>query len=343
MTNEQSATLLRLNKQAQVAALNAVGFSDITENSRASEFGQRIKWAAGLLDLNLACNRISDNSKWYFTREEWDSLTVTNKQLFIKRGLRIRAHGHSFVISAQECYNADMTTTFYWGGQGKAIDGLNQKGLGAMYGCFTGEEDTDLIIATLKDQNNSGVIGAPAAEAARAAVSFVERVRVRKFRREKRQDHKLGDAVAGGDGARRVRVIVQRDGALAAVVGVDHADAVCRAQSLPGREAAAREHAAEIPRRDGEGKPRADHGRRVRRDRDALPVRRAGVEIIARRVRAAAPRGDGAGAQLPDLHFHPFMPSQSTMCPAARVRFMSMMRWFSEPRKRRLRLRCAST
>ena len=47
MTNEQSATLLRLNKQAQVAALNAVGFSDVTENSRASEFGQRIKWAAG--------------------------------------------------------------------------------------------------------------------------------------------------------------------------------------------------------------------------------------------------------------------------------------------------------
>ena len=168
MTNEQSATLLRLNKQAQVAALNAVGFSDVTENSRASEFGQRIKWAAGLLDLHLACNRISDNSKAYFTAAEWNSLTLANKQLYIKRGLRIRAHGHSFVIAAQECYNADMTTTFYWGGQGKAIDGLNQKGLGAMYGCFTGEEDTDLIIATLKDQNNSGVIGAPAAEAARA-------------------------------------------------------------------------------------------------------------------------------------------------------------------------------
>lgn len=74
MTNEQSATLLRLNKQAQVAALNAVGFSDITENSRASEFGQRIKWAAGLLDLHLACNRISDNSKAYFTAAEWNSL-----------------------------------------------------------------------------------------------------------------------------------------------------------------------------------------------------------------------------------------------------------------------------
>ena len=34
---------------------------------------------------------------------------------------------------------------------------------------------------------------------------------------------------------------------------------------------------------------------------------------------------------------------ESTMRPAARVRSMSMMRWFSEPRKRRLMLRCAST
>lgn len=174
MTNEQSATLLRLNKQAQVKALQEVGFTDVNEFSRASEFALRIKWAAGLLDLCLACNRISDNSKAYFTSAEWNSLTLANKQLFIKRGLRIRAHGHSFVIAAQECYNADLTTVFYWGGQGKIIDGLNQKGLGAMYGCFTGEEDTDLIITALKDQNNSGVLGAPAAESARAYRAYTQ-------------------------------------------------------------------------------------------------------------------------------------------------------------------------
>lgn len=46
-TKEQSATLLRLNKQEQVKALQAVGFADITENSRASEFPNRIKWATG--------------------------------------------------------------------------------------------------------------------------------------------------------------------------------------------------------------------------------------------------------------------------------------------------------
>lgn len=172
MTNEQSATLLRLNKQAQVKALQEVGFTDINEFSRASEFALRIKWAAGLLDLSLACNRISDNSKEYFTAAEWNSLTLANKQLYIKRGLRIRAHGRSFVIAAQECYNADLTTSFYWGGQGKSIDGLNQKGLGAMHNCFTGEEDTDLIITALNEQNNGGVIGAPAAEAARAYKAY---------------------------------------------------------------------------------------------------------------------------------------------------------------------------
>ena len=57
-TKEQSATLLRLNKQEQVKALQAVGFADITENSRASEFPNRIKWATGLLDMRVACNRI---------------------------------------------------------------------------------------------------------------------------------------------------------------------------------------------------------------------------------------------------------------------------------------------
>lgn len=171
-TKEQSATLLRLNKQAQVSALNAVGFSDITESSRASEFGQRIKWAGGLLDLCLACNRISDNSKAYFTAAEWNSLTLANKQLYIKRGLRIRARGLSFVIAAQECYSDTLTSLFPWGGQGKAIDGLSNKSLGAAYGCRTGEEDTDLIITALKDQNNGGVIGAPAAEAAKAYKAF---------------------------------------------------------------------------------------------------------------------------------------------------------------------------
>lgn len=173
-TKEQSATLLRLNKQGQVKALQTVGFTDISENSRASEFPNRIKWAAGLLDLSLACNRISDNSTWYFTREEWSSLTPANKLLFIRRGLRVRAHSQSFVIAAQECYAAGLSTSFYWGGLGKTIDGLSQKLLGKMYGCFTGKEDTQLILDALKGTVSNGVEGAPAAEAAVAYKAFTE-------------------------------------------------------------------------------------------------------------------------------------------------------------------------
>ena len=78
-TKEQSVTLLRRNKQAQVAAFNAVGMTDVTEASRASEFAKRIKWAGGLLDICLAVQRYSDKSYWYFTKDEWDSLTNENK------------------------------------------------------------------------------------------------------------------------------------------------------------------------------------------------------------------------------------------------------------------------
>lgn len=172
MTNEQSATLLRLNKQEQVKAFRDVGFTDITENSRASEFPERIKWAAGLLDLRVACNRISDNSKWYFTREEWNALTPANKLKFIRRGLCIRAHSQSFVIAAQECYAEGMSTNFYWSGLGKTINGLSQTLLGKMYTCFTGKEDTRLILAALKGTVSNGIEGAPAAEAAVAYKAF---------------------------------------------------------------------------------------------------------------------------------------------------------------------------
>ena len=106
-TKEQSVTLLRKNKQAQVAAFNAVGMKDVTEESRASEFAKRIKWAGGLLDVSLAVQRYSDKSYWYFKKEEWESLTNENKLKFIKRGLRVRAYGHSFVIAPSDCFDGE--------------------------------------------------------------------------------------------------------------------------------------------------------------------------------------------------------------------------------------------
>ena len=66
-TNEQSVTLLRINKRAQVDALNSLGY-DLTVGARASEFPDLVRWAAGLLDLTIAANRKSDNRKKRFQR-----------------------------------------------------------------------------------------------------------------------------------------------------------------------------------------------------------------------------------------------------------------------------------
>ena len=83
MTNEQSITLLRRNKQEQIEALRAVGMVDVDENTRASEFAKRIKWAGGLLDLCLACVRIADGSYHYFTQSEWENLYDANMALYV--------------------------------------------------------------------------------------------------------------------------------------------------------------------------------------------------------------------------------------------------------------------
>ncbi|MBR7125568.1 MAG: Vir protein [Prevotella sp.] len=173
-TKEQSVTLLRRNKQAQVAAFNAVGMTDVTEASRASEFAKRIKWAGGLLDICLAVQRYSDKSYWYFTKDEWDSLTNENKMKFIKRGLRVRAYGHSFVLAPGDCYDGDGNVTMSWGNR-KNVEDLDQRTCGAAYNDFAGAENTELILASLSGiTGNEGVTGAPAAEAAKAYKAYTE-------------------------------------------------------------------------------------------------------------------------------------------------------------------------
>lgn len=169
-TKEQSVTLLRKNKQAQVAAFNAVGMKDVTEESRASEFAKRIKWAGGLLDVSLAVQRYSDKSYWYFTKEEWESLTNENKQKFIKRGLRVRGYGHSFVIAPGDCFDGDGNSLISWG-ERVAVEDLNLRNCGAAYNDFAGTENTELIMAAV---SNGTVSSAPAAAAAKAYKAYSE-------------------------------------------------------------------------------------------------------------------------------------------------------------------------
>ena len=173
-TKEQSVTLLRKNKEAQVAAFQSVGMSGVTDASRASEFGKYIKWAGGLLDLCVACQRLSDGSKWYFTREEWDSLTAANKQKFIKYGLRVRAYGHSFVMAATDCLDTDGNVTFAWGNRVKVTD-MDSRNCGKAYNDFAGAQNTELIIAAQAGTTGAeGVTGVPAAEITRTYKAYTQ-------------------------------------------------------------------------------------------------------------------------------------------------------------------------
>lgn len=173
-TKEQSVTLLRKNKREQAAAFNAVGLKHVTENSRASEFGKYIKWAGGLLDICLAVQRYDDKTYHYFTREEWDSLTNANKSKFIKRGIRVRAYGHSFILAATDCTSAEGGMTLAWGNRVN-VGELDNRSLGAAYNDFAGAANTEAIIAQLSGTTGSqNVNGAPAAEAAVAYKAYTQ-------------------------------------------------------------------------------------------------------------------------------------------------------------------------
>lgn len=172
-TPEQSVTLLRKNKREQAAAFNAVGLKHVTENSRASEFGKYIKWAGGLLDICLAVQRYDDGTYHYFTREEWESLKA-NKDKFIKRGIRVRAYGHSFILAATDCVSAEGGMTLAWGNRVNVSE-LDNRSLGAAYNDFAGAANTEYIIAQLAGTTGSqNVEGAPAAEAARAYKAYTK-------------------------------------------------------------------------------------------------------------------------------------------------------------------------
>ena len=77
--NNESALLLRMNKEEQVSVLQEIGFTSVNENTPASDIAKYIRWAGGLLDLSFATIRIEDGVNVFFTAEEWNSLSANNR------------------------------------------------------------------------------------------------------------------------------------------------------------------------------------------------------------------------------------------------------------------------
>lgn len=168
-SNEQSVTRLRMNKRAQVEALRSLGF-DLEETAKASEFPTMVKWSAGLLDLTVAANRKRDGKKFFFTKDEWQSLSATEQELFVLRGIRIRANGTSFVMAAEQINNKA------WGGSIAVPDAHNHRTKRDNFAYWDALEETNIVIRTYEGKSANGVTGAPAAEAAVAyKAAYLER------------------------------------------------------------------------------------------------------------------------------------------------------------------------
>lgn len=164
-SNEQSVTLLRKNKRAQVEALNSLGFN-LTEGARASQFPMMVKWASGLLDVTLAANRKGDNRKFFFTLSEWQSLSSTEQDMFLLRGVRVRACGTSFVLAPDNIPNKA------WGSKQNVPNLYVQSTKRDLYTYFNAMEETRAIAEFFEGKTADNVAGAPAAEAALAYKVF---------------------------------------------------------------------------------------------------------------------------------------------------------------------------
>lgn len=169
--NNESALLLRMNKEEQVSVLQEIGFTSVNENTPASDIAKYIRWAGGLLDLSFATIRIEDGVNVFFTAEEWNSLSANNRSKYLRIGVRIRADRRQFVIAKSDCTDDIGGRTFKWGAYGTDIRGVKNYGNGnqGLYETTDGKQNTDAIIeATAGVKDNSGVVGAPAAEAAKS-------------------------------------------------------------------------------------------------------------------------------------------------------------------------------
>lgn len=164
---ENNATLLQLNKEAQVAALKAIGFNDATVDMSLSEIADYMRWAGGLRDLSIAVVGKTDGIVRCFTPEEWDALSATAKSENLRIGVRVRAEKQSFLIGKSDapCYT-DGSLTYRWAEEGVDVSGLKNYGAGSkgLYDDFDAKGMTDTVLAFAENRGKAYYVAQSARE-----------------------------------------------------------------------------------------------------------------------------------------------------------------------------------
>lgn len=162
----EEAQLMKQNRADLVKALNDVGFSQVNDSTPLSSIAKYMQWAGGLLDLRLACFHKTTKEHRYFTREEWEGLSASNKSSYIKMGICIRAERQQFIIAKDNATTESGSLTMTWAtNTSNNVRGLTDfNNIPTLLADIDGEANTDLILAAVETNG----IDYPAAQRARA-------------------------------------------------------------------------------------------------------------------------------------------------------------------------------
>lgn len=161
----EDTQLMKQSKADLVAALLEVDVPLVSADSPLSEIAELMKWAGGLRDVTLSCVSKTDGSQAFFTREQWDALSVPSKSSYIRIGVRVRAERTQFIIAKSDAKSETGTNTMPWAASYPDVPGLtNFVGNPAMFRDLDGEANTDKILAWAEESG----INHPAAKQARA-------------------------------------------------------------------------------------------------------------------------------------------------------------------------------
>ena len=181
-SNAQVVQKLRDVKDAQVQALIDTGFKDLSTSMRATLFPEYIQWANGLLSIDLAVNRKTDNQEFYFkildestintssanissvVTNEWAQLSAEEQGKFLIRGIRIRSHHQSFVMATNRFANSS------WGSASLTVTKTQHTDAPKVYADYDAEELTTAILTA----HQAAGYEAPAARAVREYKAFLK-------------------------------------------------------------------------------------------------------------------------------------------------------------------------
>ena len=147
-TTENNAKLFELNYNAQLDALREIGLLGANETLPLGKIADYMKWAGGLLDVQLAKVDKTTGRLTLFTTDEWDALSSNQQGNYLTLGVRVRAERQDFLVSKDNMKTSSGAYTMLWSSERMNVPDLTDYGAGStgIYEDFDAAGMTDAIV-----------------------------------------------------------------------------------------------------------------------------------------------------------------------------------------------------